>query len=47
MAKYIKAEEVDRGIHENQDISMMISPYKNRIAVKDSYNSKLGYNTMQ
>ena len=45
-ARYLANDGIDRNIHENQDISQQISPFKNRIAVKDSYKSKLGYNTM-
>ena len=47
MAKYIKSESVDRATHGQKDLSTQISPFKNRIAIKDSYRSKLGYNTMQ
>ena len=45
-AKYIKLEPIDRKKHLNEDMSHKLSPFKNRIAVKDQYKSTLGYQTL-
>ena len=42
-AKYIKLEPLDRKKHLNEDMSHKLSPFKNRIAVKDQYKSELGF----
>ena len=42
-AKYIKLEPLDRKKHLNEDMSHKLSPFKNRIAVRDQYKSELGY----
>ena len=45
-AKYIKLEPLDRKKHLLEDISHKLTPFKNRISVRDQYKSELGYQTL-
>ena len=45
-AKYIKLEPMDRKKHLMEDISHKLTPFKNRISVRDQYKSELGYQTL-
>ena len=45
-AKWNKLESIDRTKHLGEDMSHKLSPFKNRISIKDSHKSDLGYKTL-
>jgi len=45
-AKFIKLEPIDRKMHLNEDMAHKLSPFKNRVAIKDSHQSKLGFQSL-
>ena len=45
-ARYIKRETIDRKNHADEDLSFIVSPYKNRVTISESYKSTLGYKAL-
>ena len=38
-AKFIKLEPLDRKTHLKEDMAHKLSPFKNRVTIKEQYNS--------
>ena len=45
-SKFIKRETINRKHHQDEDLSYVVSPYKNRVTIGESYKSSLGYKAL-